>query len=166
MLPLLLTLCLLAAVPVLAWRGVRALLRRDGERPRSVSLLRGLATLVGALTVALYAWGMLNGWLSDATASSGGTDSSPPQECRTEGWQDRPEITGHHLDYVPLRFVCTRADGSSYATDDVPAYVNPAVFGAALTTAALFVAAGVESERRERAAPAGQYARSKNRTPT
>ncbi|MDT9701544.1 hypothetical protein RMT89_38190 [Streptomyces sp. P17] len=109
----------------------------------------------GAGACALYGWGLLFVGGAVLTAEDGGTDSSPPQSCRTPGWWERhqrgSEIVDYSVRFVPLGFVCETSDGGSYDNGDVPGYVNPAALGLALAGAGCAVAAGYATEVRARA---------------
>ncbi|WP_405583276.1 hypothetical protein [Streptomyces sp. NBC_01092] len=139
----------------LAGYGSRTLADRRARHTGTPGALRGLAALAGAGACALYAWGLLGVCGAVMVAEDGGTDSAPPQSCRTAGWWERHqqgiEITGHTVTYVPLGFVCETSDGGSYDTGDVPGYVNPAVLALALTAAGCAIGAGYVSELRARA---------------
>jgi len=88
------------------------------------------------------------------TAQDGGTDSAPPQSCRTAGWWERHqrgvEIVDYSVSYLPLGFVCETSDGGSYDNGDVPGYLNPALLGFALAGAGCVISAGYVSEMRAR----------------
>jgi len=117
-------------------------------------LLRGLGGLAGAVAAALYAWGLLIVVGAIVTARDGGTDSAPPQSCRTAGWWERHErgvdIVDYSVSYIPLGFVCETSDGGTYDNGDVPGYLNPALLGFALAGAGCVISAGYVSERRAR----------------
>lgn len=117
-------------------------------------ILRGVAALTGAAAFALYAFGLLGVIGAIMTAQDGGTDSAPPQSCRTAGWWERHEqgieIVDWSVSYVPLGFVCETSDGGSYDNGDVPGYVNPAALGLALTAAGCAVGSGYATELRAR----------------
>ncbi|MDQ0601449.1 hypothetical protein QF037_005794 [Streptomyces canus] len=97
------------------------------------------------------------------TAQDGGTDSAPPQSCRTPGWWERHEqgieIVDWSVSYVPLGFVCETSDGGSYDNGDVPGYVNPAALGLALTAAGCAVGSKYATELRTRKREARQEGR-------
>ncbi|MFF3332259.1 hypothetical protein ACFYWX_22310 [Streptomyces sp. NPDC002888] len=141
MLYLLLLLVIAAAVTAfgLTGFGFGQLARTGVRRAGAATGLRVLAALTGAAAVAVYAWGLLIVSGAVLTAEDGGTDSAPPQSCRTPGWWERHqqgiEIVDYTVDFVPLGFVCETSDGGSYDTGDVPGYVNPAAFGLALASA-------------------------------
>ncbi len=135
--------------------GVGALSDPRVRQAGASGVLRGLAALAGAGACALYAWGLLGVTGAVMTAEDGGTDSSPPRSCRTQGWLERHqrgiEIVDHRVSYVPLGLVCETSDGGGYDTGDVPGYVNPGVLGLALAGAGCAVGAGYVSELRARA---------------
>ncbi|MFI7414587.1 hypothetical protein ACIBU0_38690 [Streptomyces sp. NPDC049627] len=157
LLPLLLFVLVAAIVAVaLSGYGGRTLNPDQGlRRAGAPTVLRGLAALAGAGACAAYAWGLLAVCGAVMAAEDGGTDSAPPQSCRTPGWEERHqrgiEIVGHHVTYLPLAFVCETSDGGRYDTGDVPGYVNPAALGLALTAAGCAVGAGYSAELRARA---------------
>ncbi|KKD02572.1 hypothetical protein [Streptomyces sp. WM6386] len=117
-------------------------------------ILRSVAALAGAAAVALYALGLLGVIGAIMTAQDGGTDSAPPQSCRTPGWWERHEqgieIVDWSVSYLPLGFVCETSDGGSYDNGDVPGYVNPAALGLALSAAGCAVGSGYATELRTR----------------
>ncbi|MFD7293320.1 hypothetical protein ACFV9W_08535 [Streptomyces sp. NPDC059897] len=115
--------------------------------------LRGAAALAGAVAAALYAWGLLGVAGAVLTAEDGGTGSSPVIPCRTGDMGRDAHIVDYTVRYVPLGFVCETSDGrGSYATDDVPGYVNPgaALFGLSAVVGAVGV--GYRGELRARRA--------------
>jgi hypothetical protein len=117
-------------------------------------LLRSAAALAGALAAAMYALGLLGVLGAVMVAQDGGTDSAPPQSCRTPGWWERHqqgiEIVDHSVRFVPLGFVCETSDGGSYDNGDVPGFVNPGVAGFALVGAGAAIASGYVTELRAR----------------
>ncbi|OPG04665.1 hypothetical protein B1R27_24240 [Streptomyces sp. GKU 895] len=125
--------------------------RGRGELP---ALLRAFGALAGAVAAALCAWGLLIIVGAVVTAQDGGTDSAPPQSCRTAGWWERHqrgvEIVDYSVSYLPLGFVCETSDGGSYDNGDVPGYLNPALLGFALAGAGCIISAGYVSEMRAR----------------
>ncbi len=126
-------------------------------------ILRSAAALAGAAAVALYALGLLGVIGAIMTAQDGGTDSAPPQSCRTPGWWERHEqgieIVDWSVSYLPLGFVCETSDGGSYDNGDVPGYVNPAALGLALTAAGCAVGSRYTTELRTREREARQEGR-------
>lgn len=152
MVPLLLL--LLPAGPIaafaLAGYGLRALGRTGPRRADRAVRLRAVAALVGAVTAALYVWGLLHVVGAVMDAEDGGTDSAPIRPCRTPGWQEwarDPGITDYTVSYLPLRFVCETGDGGSYVTGHVPRYLNPAVACCALAAVALAGSAALTARR-------------------
>lgn len=116
------------------------------------ALLRGLALFSCALALALYGWGLLQVLGAVLEAEDGGADSAPVRPCRTA--QSGAGVVDYRVDYVPLRFVCETEGGGSYATDDVPGYVNPGAFGFGLAGVLLAIGAGYEAELSARRAAA------------
>ncbi|KUN28258.1 hypothetical protein AQJ23_10245 [Streptomyces antibioticus] len=151
-----LLLVLVAAVVAfaLAGYGFGRLADSGVRRPELPVLLRGLGALAGAVAAALCAWGLFIVVGATATAQDGGTDSAPPQSCRTAGWWERHqhgvEIVDYSVSYLPLGFVCETSDGGSYDNGDVPGYLNPALLGFALAGAGCVISAGYVSEMRAR----------------
>nr|WP_240983105.1 hypothetical protein [Streptomyces sp. S3(2020)] len=157
MLNLLFVVVAVVAAFALAGHGVGRLVDGGVRRSGLPVLLRGLAALAGAVAAACYAWGLLIVCGAVLTAEDGGTDSSPPQSCRTAGWWERHErgieIVDWSVNYVPLGFVCETSDGGSYDNGDVPGYVSPVVAGFGLGGVGAAIAAGYATElgaRRER----------------
>ncbi|MFI9832010.1 hypothetical protein ACIHIX_30500 [Streptomyces sp. NPDC051913] len=138
----------------LAGYGGGRIAERGVRRAELPTLLRGLGALAGAVAAALCAWGLLIVFGAVLTAEDGGTDSAPPQSCRTAGWWERHErgveIVDYSVSYLPLGFVCETSDGGSYDNGDVPGYLNPALLGFALSGAGCVIAAGYVSEMRAR----------------
>jgi hypothetical protein len=115
--------------------------------------LRSLAALTGAVSAAVYTWGLLIVAGTVLEAEDGGTSSSPLLPCREPvRWERALEVVDYTVDYVPLRFVCVMQDGGEYAAESVPGYVNPVVAAFALASAASASAAAFEGERRAREA--------------
>jgi len=146
----------LCATLVLVVHGVVTLLRiglgRTGGRVAWVSLL---AVFLAAAASGMYTWGLLHVGGAVMEAEDGGTDSSPLRPCRTPGQPHRAEkVVDYSVGFVPLRFVCERDDGGSYVADSVPGYVNPALLGLTLATAACAGGAALDARRRDREAAA------------
>lgn len=144
----------IVAVPLCGYGG-RTVADQGLRRAGAPGVLRAVAGFAGAGACVLYAWGLLAVCGAVMTAEDGGTDSAPPQSCRTAGWWERHQrgiqIVDYTISYVPLGFVCETSDGGSYDNGDVPGYVNPAVLGLALTAAGCAIGAGYVSEFRARA---------------
>lgn len=138
-----------AAVVGLAVHGFSASFRQGIARSSMKGLLRGYAFLSGAGMLALFMWGLLHVGSAVLDAEDGGAGSSPIRPCRHEG---RPEVAmnvvDYRVDFLPVRFVCLRSGGSSYAADAVPGYVNPGILGLAVATAALAAGAAFLPEGR------------------
>jgi hypothetical protein len=138
----------------LTGHGFGRLADRGVRRSGLPVILRGVAALTGAAAFAVYAFGLLGVIGAIMTAQDGGTDSAPPQSCRTAGWWERHEqgieIVDWSVSYVPLGFVCETSDGGSYDNGDVPGYVNPAALGLALVAAGCAVGSGYATELRAR----------------
>ncbi|WP_107055960.1 hypothetical protein [Streptomyces griseus] len=151
---LLLLLVIVAAVTTfgLTGFGLGRLARTGVREAEAATELRALGALTGAAALAVYTWGLLIVCGAVLTAEDGGTDSSPPQSCRTAGWEARHQqgidIVDYTVDFVPLGFVCETSDGGSYDNGDVPGYVNPASFGLALLSVGCAVGARRVAGRR------------------
>lgn len=78
-----LLLVVIAAVTAFGLLGYGGRTLADNGR---AGLLRSLAAFCGAGACALYGWGLLYVGGAVLTAQDGGTDSAPPQSCRTPGW--------------------------------------------------------------------------------
>lgn len=148
-----------AAVIGLAVHGFVTSFKQGIARSSMKGLLRGYAFLSGAGTLALFMWGILHVGSAVLDAEDGGAGSSPIRPCRHEG---RPEIAMHvvdyRVDYLPIRFTCLREDGSGYAADAVPGYVNPGVLGLAVVTTALAAGAAFLPGGRKSVRKAGRRA--------
>ncbi|MEO3771929.1 hypothetical protein [Micromonospora sp. B9E7] len=103
---------------VLTVRGLRAVFRRSGR-------LRAAALLVGAGTVAVYTWGLLNLGYAVMRAEDGGAGSFPIEPCREVGPQVASMVDGYDVSFLPLHFECHLSGGGSYVTSSVPGYVTP-----------------------------------------
>ncbi|MEU9332425.1 hypothetical protein AB0D49_04560 [Streptomyces sp. NPDC048290] len=120
---LLLLLAGCAAVLILTVQGVKRLLR--ARRPDGPPVWTGAALLVWDAAVALYVWGLLHLLLTD--------DYGQAQSCR-DAVGDR--LTGYDPGFMPLRFGCRTADGTTVDTV-VPSYLDPALAVLALGALAL-----------------------------
>ncbi|MFH9492747.1 hypothetical protein ACH4LZ_25585 [Streptomyces halstedii] len=120
-----------------------------GQASRALRLRSGAASL-GAITVALYTWGLLH--LAGAVIGADGTGASgsPRPSCRTADQDLWSTVVDSRVDYLPLRFVCETSDGGSYVPDIVPGYIGPAAAAFGLSATVCAAAAAVESERRAR----------------
>ncbi|MDG4783544.1 hypothetical protein O7614_28215 [Micromonospora sp. WMMD961] len=103
---------------VLTVRGLRAVFRRSGR-------LRAAALLVGAATVAVYAWGLLHLGYAVMRAEDGGAGSFPIEPCREVGPRVASMVDGYDVSFLPLHFECHLSGGGSYVTSSVPGYVTP-----------------------------------------
>ncbi|GHC72604.1 hypothetical protein [Streptomyces flavofungini] len=101
--------------------------------------LGATASLAGAGALAVYAWGALRLLALDDTERG-------PACARAEGPVDASAIDGYSATYVPLRFGCHAADGTTYAVG-VPEYVNPAALTLTITAAVLAGAAAAIGSR-------------------
>ncbi|HLL37142.1 MAG TPA: hypothetical protein VK545_25370 [Streptomyces sp.] len=147
---LLLVVCAVAVVGFLGYGGQTF---AGGLRRQSLpEVLRGGAAIAAAVAAGAYGWGLLGVSGAVMQAQDGGTGSAPVQACRTPGQQADGQVTGYHVDWVPLGFVCETSDGGSHGSGDVPAYVNPVAFGAGLAAAggAVCSAYAVELRARQR----------------
>jgi hypothetical protein len=140
----------LVAACALTHYGFVALAHLGVGKARRRGVLWGFAVFTGVALVVLYAWGLLYVAGGVLEAEDGGADSSPFRPCRTSGWEAR-DIVDYRVEYLPIAFVCETSDGESYVTEEVPAYVNPALLGLAMTAVGFGVAIALDSERRARA---------------
>ena len=120
------------------------------RRAQLPTALLGFAALAGAVTAAVYAWGLLHVGGAILEAEDGGADSSPIVPCRAD--ERAAQVVDYTVSFVPLDFVCETGDGNSYRAGEVPGYVAPAALGSALAAAGLAMASGYVSEVRLRAA--------------
>jgi hypothetical protein len=131
-------------------------LRRADRR----TWLRSIAAILGAVAAILYLGGLLIVLGAVLEAEDGGTDSAPLRPCRTPGqWERALGVVDYTVDFVPLRFVCETQDGGSYDAEAVPGYVNPAVLGFALGSAACAGASALPSNDGARPSGAGRAGR-------
>ena len=140
----------MVAALVLVIRGVGLVVRWGGRSP--AGRLRAVALIVGAGSVAVYAWGLFCLGMAVLDAEDGGTDSSPVRPCREAGAEVAAHVVGYGVGLVPLGFECRLAGGGSHTTASVPAYVNPGTAVLGLTgavCAVLSAGAAGRSSRRE-----------------
>ncbi|GAB3257524.1 hypothetical protein [Kineosporia babensis] len=115
----------LFVVPVLGGFGVVVLVRGRRQRPR---VLRGLAMVTAAATIAAYTWGALH-LLRD--------ESDTNNRCQAVvGPKYAGDIEAYEHSLVPLRFAC-RVDGVGTWEIFVPGYANLLVLALALATVLL-----------------------------
>ncbi|MFG3014380.1 hypothetical protein ACGFZB_28965 [Streptomyces cinerochromogenes] len=143
----LLSIPVLLAVPVWVIALIVKLLSvaLPGRRPDwRLDLVRWSAWMAGWAAVMVYLLGAGAVGLS-VHESSSGADSTPADECR----DDFPPgvLVGQRASYVPLRFDCVLADGSTHPSSPAYFWLNAAVVGLALATVLLGVTAGALSER-------------------
>ncbi|MEU3415547.1 hypothetical protein ABZ760_30575 [Streptomyces sp. NPDC006658] len=124
--------------------------RRPDWRP---DLLRWSARMALLGAVVLYVLGA-GGVALSVHESSSGADSTPAHECR----DDFPPgvLVGQTASYVPLRFDCVLADGSTRSSSPAYLWLNAGVAGLGLAAVVLKVSASMASgrwEEREPAAP-------------
>jgi len=132
---------------VLAVRGLLAVRRNKGRPRRGWLRLAALLACSGAVT--LYVWGMLHVLWAVMDAEDGGTESSPPRQCRERGDQIASHFIGYDVGYIPLRFDCQLDDGTTFTNSAVPGYVNPATALLGLTA----VTCGILAAKSGEAAP-------------
>lgn len=131
---LLVLLAALVAVPALGGYGVAVLVRaRRRER-----VLRGLAALAGATTVAVYAFGVLTMFQDETAADEACKRAVPPTLAG--------HVSGYETSFVPLRFGC-HVEGAGTWDIWVPGWVNPAV-AALLVVTVVTVALARRATRR------------------
>ncbi|MEL3945033.1 hypothetical protein [Streptomyces sp. LNU-CPARS28] len=106
---------------------------------RTPHVLRATASLAGAGALVVYAWGALSLLAFD--------DTERGAACvRAEDPADVTTIDRYSATYVPLRFGCHAADGTTYSVG-VPEYVNPAALTLTIAAAVLAGAAAVLGRR-------------------
>ncbi|GAA0587193.1 hypothetical protein GCM10009534_21770 [Kribbella sandramycini] len=111
------------------------LIKREGR-----TVCRGLARLCGLVAVGGYGYGLLMVEL-EASESSGGAGSWPPQACEQVGPMFAERVVEFKKSYLPLRFDCVLDDGTWYSGGVVPDGLMPVVLIAAAATVGLTVAA-------------------------
>ncbi|MEV5383476.1 hypothetical protein [Streptomyces sp. NPDC052721] len=117
-----------------------------GRRPDwRFDLVRWSAWMAGWAAVVLYFLGAGSVALS-VHESSSGADSTPAHECR----DDFPPgvLVGQEASWVPLRFDCVLADGSTRPSSPGYFWVNTGVAGLGLAAVTLGILAGAICERR------------------
>ncbi|MFE6404063.1 hypothetical protein [Streptomyces alboflavus] len=106
---------------------------------RTPHVLRATASLAGAGALVVYAWGALSLLAFD--------DTERGAACvRAEDPADVTTIDRYSATYVPLRFGCHAADGTTYSVG-VPEYVNPAALTLTIAAAVLAGAAAALGRR-------------------
>lgn len=131
----------------------RAQASRTPRTPRTPHALRATASLSGAGALVVYAWGALSLLAFD--------DTERGAACvRAEDPADVTTIDRYSATYVPLRFGCHAADGTTYSVG-VPEYVNPAAL--TLTIAAAVLAGAAAALSSGRGLPARWRARARDR---
>ncbi|MCU7826320.1 hypothetical protein [Kitasatospora sp. DSM 101779] len=141
------------AAVALAAVGTGVLLGRGGK-PLPGRPWRGLALLAAAGALAVYVCGLGPVGLDALDAGGGGTDSAPPQPCRTGPRERWMHVEDWGVGFVPVRFECRLAGGGSYRNATVPGWVNPAAVALGLVAAASGIAAGAMNERAAHRTPA------------
>jgi len=131
---------------VLIVRGLRTMIRSSVRSSR----LRAAAFLVGAVAVAMYAWGLLHLGYAVLRAEDGGTGSSPIEPCRQAGPQMASLVVGYDVSFLPLRFECRLSGGGTYVTSSVPGYVNQGTAVLGLVTATCAALANTTARRARR----------------
>ncbi|MET8770225.1 hypothetical protein [Streptomyces sp. NPDC004658] len=117
-----------------------------GRRPDwRFDLVRWSAWMAGWAAVVLYFLGAGAVALS-VHESSSGADSTPAHECR----DDFPPgvLVGQQASWVPLRFDCVLADGSTRPSSPGYFWVNTGVAGLGLAAVTLGILAQAVGERR------------------
>ncbi|MFF4396198.1 hypothetical protein [Streptomyces sp. NPDC001480] len=116
-----------------------------GRRPdRRPGLLRWSAWMAGWAAVILYLLGA-GAVAFSVHESSSGADSTPALECR----DDFPPgvLVGQTASWVPLRFDCVLADGSTHPSSPAYFWINAFVVGLGLAAVVLAVSAARTSGR-------------------
>jgi len=146
-----LLLLLVCALAVFGFLGYGGQTFAGGLRRQSLpEVLRGGAAIAAAVAAGAYAWGLLGVTGALVEVHDGGAGSAPVQACRMPGQQADGQVTGYHVDWLPLGFVCETSDGGSHGSGDVPAYVTPLVLGSGLAAAAGAVCSAYVVEARAR----------------
>jgi hypothetical protein len=117
-----------------------------GRRPDWRSdLVRWSAWMAGCAAVVLYLLGAGEVAIS-VHESSSGADSTPAHECR----DDFPPgvLVGQTASWVPLRFDCVLADGSTHPSSPGYFWLNACVVGLGLAAVALGVLGRTVPDRR------------------
>lgn len=137
---------------LIAMLGVIAMAFPGRPEPWPVHLMRRAASLAAFAAAAVYSLGLF-GVLASEQEFGNGADSIPAPACR-EGFDAETirNLTHHRSSYLPLRFDCVRADGSSYPSDPGLAWMNWATVILLLSAALLVVGAGYVTEFRARKA--------------
>jgi hypothetical protein len=101
-------------------------------RRRRERVLRGLASVAAAATIAVYTWGVLSMFQDESSATIG---------CqRVAGAAHVDDVSGYETSFIPLHFGC-RVDGVGTIEGFVPGFVNPTALTLALVTALLLAQA-------------------------
>lgn len=116
-----------------------------GRRPDwRFDLLRWSARMAGSAAVILYLLGA-GAVAFSVHGSSSGADSTPALECR----DDFPPgvLVGQTASWVPLRFDCVLADGSTRPSSPAYFWLNTCVVGLGLAAVVLAVSAARTADR-------------------
>ncbi|MEV0189834.1 hypothetical protein AB0I39_15015 [Kitasatospora purpeofusca] len=123
------------AAPALTVYGVRVLARARTARS-SAKVLTASSALTWAVTIGLYAWGLLHLFMAD--------DYTEARECdQAVGKQ----LVGYEPSFIPLKFDCLAADGRTVPAV-IPSYVNPALAVLLVCAVTLTVFAIVRSKEK------------------
>jgi hypothetical protein len=115
----------LLAVPGLGGHGVAVLVRGRRRRDR---VLRGLAEVAFAATIAVYAFGAMSMFRDESGANAACQQAVGPAHSS--------DIAAYEISFLPVRFGC-RVDRVGTWQVFVPGFVNPAVLALSLVTVLL-----------------------------
>jgi formate hydrogenlyase subunit 3/multisubunit Na+/H+ antiporter MnhD subunit len=122
---LLILMIAMAGIPGLSGYGVVVLVR--GRRQRE-GVLRGLASVAAAATLAIYSFGVLTMFPDETLAAETCQDAVGPAHAAN--------VTSYETSFVPLRFGC-HVEGVGTWNIFVPGWVNPTVLALLLLTVVL-----------------------------
>ncbi|MBD0841456.1 hypothetical protein [Streptomyces sp. TRM68416] len=139
--------CAIGALIALA--GALAVAFPGRPQPWPVHLMQRSAGAAAAAAAAIYSLGFFAVMDSELEFNDG-ANSVPAPACREDFDQSTVQGLSHHRSsYLPLRFDCVRADGTTYSADSSYTWMNRATLTLTLSATALAVGATRYRTRQE-----------------